>query len=345
MLVDMGQSEIDGSSTLAGKSQAAHETSASITAASGVDVPRRESAIDLILLPGDISYARSHGYQWDNFGYEIEPLSARIPWMMGLGNHDRDDLNSGSFYDGGTSGVGGSRGECGVPAEYRYLMPGSAIPESGREVPFSKSGKPMEAWKWYSFNYGSVHISMISTEHDLSNSSSQYQWLAQDLRSVNRSMTPWVVLAGHRPMYVDTSTSADLEAGKLLQTQIEDLLVETGVDFALWGHTHNCQRTCKVHKSKCVDESKGSSTITGSGRNGVVHLLAGHAGYHSSLYPLNPRPTYIDYLSLGTHGWCRANVVSAKMLVIECIDNANGAIVHSVTLLKDDHIQHAHLVA
>ena len=30
---------------------------------------------------------------------------------------------------------------------------------------------------------------------------SQYDWLVSDLSSVDRSVTPWVVLYGHRPMY------------------------------------------------------------------------------------------------------------------------------------------------
>lgn len=31
--------------------------------------------------------------------------------------------------------------------------------------------------------------------------SSQYKFLAADLAAVNRSVTPWVVVAGHRPLY------------------------------------------------------------------------------------------------------------------------------------------------
>jgi phosphodiesterase/alkaline phosphatase D-like protein len=46
-----------------------------------------------------------------------------------------------------------------------------------------------------------VHFIMISTEHDLSPGSRQYVWLQEDLRNIDRSRTPWVILGGHRPMY------------------------------------------------------------------------------------------------------------------------------------------------
>lgn len=39
---------------------------------------------------------------------------------------------------------------------------------------------------WYSFDYGSVHFTVISTENDLSPSSSQYAWLEKDLAAVDR---------------------------------------------------------------------------------------------------------------------------------------------------------------
>ena len=46
-----------------------------------------------------------------------------------------------------------------------------------------------------------VHFIMMSTEHDMGKGSKQYTWLENDLKSVDRSKTPWVILGGHRPMY------------------------------------------------------------------------------------------------------------------------------------------------
>ena len=35
----------------------------------------------------------------------------------------------------------------------------------------------------------------------MGNGSKQYTWLEDDLKKVDRAKTPWVILAGHRPMY------------------------------------------------------------------------------------------------------------------------------------------------
>ena len=74
-----------------------------------------------------------------------------------------------------------SLGECGVPTFQRFHMP-----DNGHSL------------FWYSFNYGSVHILHMSTEHDFTPGSDQYDWIVSDLAAVDRAVTPWVVFAGHR---------------------------------------------------------------------------------------------------------------------------------------------------
>lgn len=62
----------------------------------------------------------------------------------------------------------------------------------------------------YSFDYGSVHFMMMSTEHNFTQGSPQYEWMEKDLKNVNRSLTPWIVIAGHRAMY-----TSQIEIGEL----------------------------------------------------------------------------------------------------------------------------------
>ena len=54
---------------------------------------------------------------------------------------------------------------------------------------------------WYSYDFGNVHTVVISSEHDLSHGSPQFDFLLRDLKNVDRSVTPWVVLETHRPLY------------------------------------------------------------------------------------------------------------------------------------------------
>ena len=66
---------------------------------------------------------------------------------------------------------------------------------------------------WYSFDYGAIHYLMMSTgnglkqivhlflifsEHDFLPGSVQYDFIVNDLSTVDRAVTPWVVYMGHR---------------------------------------------------------------------------------------------------------------------------------------------------
>ena len=63
----------------------------------------------------------------------------------------------------------------------------------------------------YSYDYGMVHMVMLSTEHDYRPGSPQYQWLENDLKSVDRSKTPFVMVGGHRPMYCSEESPGTLD--------------------------------------------------------------------------------------------------------------------------------------
>lgn len=67
-----------------------------------------------------------------------------------------------------------SRGECGAVAARRFHMP-NRYKDRRNNAPF-----------WYSFDYGNVHFTVISTEHALTPGSRQYEWLAEELSQVDR---------------------------------------------------------------------------------------------------------------------------------------------------------------
>lgn len=77
---------------------------------------------------------------------------------------------------------------------------------------------------WYSYDFGLVHMIMMSTEHDFSPDSTQYRWLEDDLKKVDRNLTPWVVLGGHRPMYNSVWYDSDYKVAVHMQKLFEDLL-------------------------------------------------------------------------------------------------------------------------
>jgi len=215
--------------------------------------------VDFALHIGDISYARSIGWAWEGFFNIIQDGATLVPYMVGIGNHEYDHIAGGEHDPSNAPGSGfhpawgnygdDSNGECGRPTFERFHMP-----DNGNSL------------FWYSFDYGSAHIIHMSTEHDYTAGSPQYQWLAKDLASVNRQVTPWVVLAGHRPMYTSEDYPGDYNVSLGMQAAFEDLINQYQVDIAVWGHYHAYERTCAVYKQQCVT-------------NGTINIVVGTAGF------------------------------------------------------------------
>ena len=65
--------------------------------------------VTCLLHIGDISYARGIGALWDGFMTQIQPISARVPYMVGIGNHEYDHVTGGDKDPSGASGPGGFR--------------------------------------------------------------------------------------------------------------------------------------------------------------------------------------------------------------------------------------------
>ena len=53
---------------------------------------------------------------------QMEPLLTKVPYMVAIGNHERDWPNSGDGFPA-SAHVDDSEGECGVAFERRFLMP------------------------------------------------------------------------------------------------------------------------------------------------------------------------------------------------------------------------------
>lgn len=75
--------------------------------------------------------------------------------------------------------------------------------------------------------FGAIEGSIKDTK-----SYAQYKWLKQDLASVDRRRTPWVIVMSHRPMYSSASSSYQ----KNVRDAFESLLLQYGVDAYLSGY-------------------------------------------------------------------------------------------------------------
>lgn len=142
-----------------------------------------------IVNAGDLSYANGKDSLWDSFGNMRQVAASHIPMMTTLGNHEWFDDVDFSFT--------------------AYLNRFDNPPVEGkREL-------------YYSYNAGLVHWVMVagycsemrltSTQPCLAADSPQLNWLEADLASVDRDITPWVVVVFHQP-YVNSNTAHSMKS-------------------------------------------------------------------------------------------------------------------------------------
>ncbi|KAG9443632.1 hypothetical protein H6P81_014972 [Aristolochia fimbriata] len=233
----------------------------SISVAKALTEEVAEGKVDSIFHIGDISYATGFLVEWDYFLHLITPIASRVPYMTAIGNHERDFMNSGSVY-----GTPDSGGECGVVYETYFPMP-----TPGKDKP------------WYSMEQGSVHFTVISTEHDWKEGTEQYEWIKKDLQSVNREKTPWIIFMGHRPMYSSSISMFLPSVDEKFVTAVEPLLMDFKVDLVLVGHVHAYERSCAVYGKECKSmprrDENGIDTYYSRNYSAPVHVTIGMAGF------------------------------------------------------------------
>ena len=278
---------------------------------------------DLVLLIGDLSYATGYQSKWDYCKYRllavyqcissytihtvmtaIEPLASKVPFMTAYGNHEQDCPNSTTFFTLNDSG-----GECGLPTKSRFRMPTGA-----------------QQHGWYSFEQGPVHFLIMNTEMDASPGTPQYKFILNDLRSVNRSVTPWVVFGGHRPMYSSPYTHGFINLRARWWKPLEDLLLRFQVDLCLYGHVHNAELTCPMYRGQCMNKPAGRYP-------GPVHAIIGNAG--QSLTPFFKNlPAWSKWRNSG-FGFSTLEANSTSLTLSFYDANATANLLHTMELNRN----------
>lgn len=228
--------------------------------------------IQLILHAGDLSYADCNQQLWDSYGELIEPLASRVPWMVGPGNHELEITNDNKFY---------------LSFEARYNMPQIKVAEFGpitippkyhdddQHLPYCCSSVFQSVYNYgnsfYSFETASAHVIFLNPYSTTNPDSVQYKWLEDDLKSVNRKVTPWLIVVMHCPWYSSNVDHYGEQQTVLMRDYMEDLFYKYRVNIALMGHVHAYERTHPVYKNKTDDFATVYVTV-GDGGN-----LEGHA--------------------------------------------------------------------
>lgn len=194
---------------------------------------------DLLLLVGDVTYANLYltngtgsdcyscsfpqtpiheTYQprWDYWGRFMQDLVSKVPIMVVEGNHEIEEQAENVTFAAYSS---------------RFAFPSE---ESGSSSTF-----------YYSFNAGGIHFIMLGAYINYNKTADQYKWLERDLGNVDRSITPWLVVAWHPPWY--SSYKAHYREAECMRQAMEDLLYSNGVDIVFNGHVHAYERSNRVY--------------------------------------------------------------------------------------------------
>lgn len=173
---------------------------------------------------------------------------------------------------------------------------------------------------WYSYNLGNVHTIMLSSEHDLSPNSDQYKWFEADLSAVNRTLTPWVIVESHRPMYHIENVPRNTKVGIGMRNEFENLLFDYNVDLFLSGHYHSYFRSCAgLYQSKCNN-------------GGPIHITVGTAGAALDDAPLLRR-NWVDKFIL-QWGYGRITSLSDSELRWEFVSDIDDTVQDQILIQK-----------
>ncbi|OIW05106.1 hypothetical protein TanjilG_02579 [Lupinus angustifolius] len=197
---------------------------------------------DVLLLPGDLSYADSQQPLWDSFGRLVEPYANKRPWMVTQGNHEIEIF----------------------PIIYPH---GFKAYNNRWPMPFEESGSTSNLY--YSFDVVGSHIIMLGSYTDFDDKSEQYKWLQNDLDSVDRNRTPWVIALLHAPWY--NTNEAHQGEGESMRQAMEKLLYNAHVDLVFAGHVHAYERFTRIYDNEA--NSCGPLYVTigdGGNREGLA---------------------------------------------------------------------------
>ncbi|XP_062204269.1 purple acid phosphatase 2-like [Phragmites australis] len=193
------------------------------------------SNADAVLFIGDLSYADDHpdhdNTRWDTWGRFTERVVAHQPWIWTTGNHEIDYAPE----IGETDPF--------KPFTNRYPTPFAA---SGSTRPF-----------WYSVKIASAHVIVLASYSAYGQYTPQWTWLQDELKRVNRTETPWLVVCVHSPWY--NSNDYHYMEGETMRVQFERWLVDAKVDLVLAGHVHSYERSHRV-SNVAYDIANGRAT-------------------------------------------------------------------------------------
>ncbi|KAH7390743.1 Metallo-dependent phosphatase-like protein [Phaeosphaeria sp. MPI-PUGE-AT-0046c] len=310
---------------------------------------------EFVLHPGDLAYADDwfekpknlldgkNAFQaiLEQFYAQLAPIAGRKLYMASPGNHEVACQEIPVLT---LACPEGQKNFTDFMNRFGATMPTSFASTSANETAKINANKAAALANppfWYSFEYGMAHIVMIDTETDFLNApdqpggsaglnggpfgvaNQQLDFLAADLASVDRTVTPWVIVGGHRPWYTTKGSSPCTAC----QAAFEPLLYKYGVDLAIFGHVHNSQRFLPVNNS-IADPAKLNDPKS------PMYIVAGGAGNIEGLTSVGGNSTTNVFAYADDFSYGKISFLDANNLKVEFIRSSTGDVLDSSVLFK-----------
>jgi hypothetical protein len=206
-------------------------------------------SFDFAVHAGDVAYGSADGIgdasftTYTNWFFSIyKNWLRRRPVFPSLGNHDARASNG----------------------EGRAYLSVFALPEEGGAGAF-----PDHAERYYSFDWGPVHVIVLDTERSLQDATrrpAQVSWATTDLSTTTQ---PWKIAVYHRSPY---SSGAEHGSDTLVQQTFGPLFEKYGVQLAISGHDHDYERSTPWRVSTDRTQQAVTYLVTGGG-GGPVYTV------------------------------------------------------------------------
>ena len=228
-----------------------------------------------LLIAGDLSYADGDPTRWDSWLELAEPLLRSVPFASVPGNHEIecDKVTHDVF----------------VPYESFFRNPNRI--DTAIEFPPSQDyidsmtygcatnsnflGRYDYGNAYYSYRHGLVHTIMLNSYTSLLDGSLQRTWLTEiALPNVDRSITPWLIIVFHTPLYTTFKSHInEINPTLMKDSGIRQLFQRYKVNLVISGHDHAYMRTKPLNPNGSVAESKAGPIFwtLGAGGNREGH--------------------------------------------------------------------------
>lgn len=178
------------------------------------------------------------------------------------------------------------------------------------------------------FNAPDTHGSYDLDVGPFGSKQQQISFLKADLASVDRSVTPWVIAAGHRPWY---STGGYDNQCFACQNAFEEIFYTYGVDLAVFGHVHNSQRFTPMYNNQTDKAGLHNPKAP-------MYIVVGGAGNIEGLSPVGKNLTGNVFAYADSQSFARLQFISKQKLGIQFFKSDGVELLDKSELYKEHDV-------